>query len=324
MFEYAIGHYQKHPPSKRLLASWVISVLSHVGAVLVLYLYPQLLQGGANEWFRQIALPRSEVQNKKSYNVTFMTKMEAPSAQELKKLIYDWEKAKAKEAEIPPIRINLPRANADDFPPPLPKPRSDAPAAPGNPLAAAAGTPPAQISTTDVPRTEPPQPKNAAPPGAPNVEPKQIPKGVADASSPASGSTVTSGSGGASQTGPPGSGTKDSKGPGQQIRAQGPTFFDDKGFNLGDYAMMLRERIKERWFIPSNLRTYQGSVTVIFYISKDGQVSGVKAEVRSGNDSLDISALSAVFGSNPFPPLPKGFPADRVGARLVFAYNERQ
>jgi TonB family protein len=117
---------------------------------------------------------------------------------------------------------------------------------------------------------------------------------------------------------------KDPRDSGQQIRAQGPIFFDDKGFNLDEYANLVRERVKENWFIPSNLRNYAGSATIVFYISRDGQVTGARIDVPSGNDSLNLSALSAVFGSNPFPPLPKGFPADRVGARLVFAYNERQ
>jgi outer membrane biosynthesis protein TonB len=46
--------------------------------------------------------------------------------------------------------------------------------------------------------------------------------------------------------------------------------------------------------------------------------------VPSGSNSLDLAALSAIVGSNPFPPLPEGFPADRVGAKFVFSYNEPQ
>ncbi len=76
--------------------------------------------------------------------------------------------------------------------------------------------------------------------------------------------------------------------------------------------------------LPSNLRNYQGNVTIKFYITKDGQIVDARIEVLSGNDSLNLSALTAVWDSSPFPPLPRGFPSDRVGARLVFEYVERQ
>jgi TonB family protein len=173
-------------------------------------------------------------------------------------------------------------------------------------------------------RVETVEPKKPAPASAADVAPKQIPKGVTNPSSLPSGAAAATGATGTSQPGALNPGGKETKDPGQQVRAQGPTFFDAGGFNLEDYAALVRERVRERWFIPSNLRNYQGNVTIVFYIGKDGQVYGVKAEMKSGNDSLDISALSAVFGSNPFPPLPKGFPLNRVGARLIFAYNERQ
>ena len=120
-------------------------------------------------------------------------------------------------------------------------------------------------------------------------------------------------------------GGAETKTAGQQtgVRLQGDVLFDTKGFNLDEYARMVKDRCEEHWLIPSNLRTFQGSVTIVFYITKEGQVTGAKIEVSSGNDSLDISALTAVWESSPFPPLPRGFPAERVGARLVFAYNER-
>jgi TonB family protein len=105
---------------------------------------------------------------------------------------------------------------------------------------------------------------------------------------------------------------------------QGGTLFDTKGFNLGDFEKIIEERIRGNWEIPSNLRESRGSTTILFYITRDGRYSDARIEVSSGNMSLDIAALYAVTRSNPFPPLPQGFPADRVGARFVFAYNERK
>jgi TonB family protein len=105
---------------------------------------------------------------------------------------------------------------------------------------------------------------------------------------------------------------------------QGGIIFDNKGFNLDEFERLIEERIKGNWEIPSNLRDSRGSTTILFYITRDGRYSDAKIEVSSGNMSLDIAALYAVTRSNPFPPLPQGFPADRVGARFVFAYNERK
>jgi TonB family protein len=112
----------------------------------------------------------------------------------------------------------------------------------------------------------------------------------------------------------------------QAMRSLESGFFgaDAKGFPLGEYANIIKERIKEKWYIPSNLKNSQGHTTIVFYINKNGQYSGarIEASASSGNDKLDIAALKAIMDSNPFPPLPKGFPGDRLGAKFVLSYNE--
>jgi protein TonB len=109
------------------------------------------------------------------------------------------------------------------------------------------------------------------------------------------------------------------------IETEGSGLFGvPKGFPLGDYADIVIRKIKGNWYIPSNLRNSQGRTTVIFYIGKDGRYTGAHIVSSSGSTSLDLAALNAVLGSNPFPPLPQGFPGERVGAKFVFSYNERQ
>ena len=106
------------------------------------------------------------------------------------------------------------------------------------------------------------------------------------------------------------------------IGGEGSGLFDTKGFPLGEYANLIIERIKGNWFIPSNLRNSQGHTTVVFYIGKNGQYTNARITMSSGSGSLDLAALNAVIESNPFPPLPEGFPGDHIGAKFVFSYNE--
>jgi TonB family protein len=103
----------------------------------------------------------------------------------------------------------------------------------------------------------------------------------------------------------------------KSAKSSGIGIFDDKGFPLGDYKDLIVERVKSRWFIPSNLKKSQGRTTLIFHIDKEGRCANLRISSRSGINSLDLAALSAVTESNPFPPLPKGFPGDHIGVKLV-------
>ncbi len=325
MFEYAVGHYQKHPPSKRLLASWVVSCLCHLAAVVVLIQYPELLQGGINKWFRQPILGPPEG-GKSWRNLTVVSsQLQMPPPEILKKYVYDWNRTKTEGKGPPPIRVNI-RAGTNL---PAVAPPKSIPNRPAQPT-----TPPIPITTTPLPATPAVTPSGeggrGTPPGdankdpstaPPNTAPKQIPKGIVESppaaslpTPPAIPKVVP-----AQPARPPATTTSQDQG----RRMQGGTF-DTKGYPLDEYIKLIEERVRENWLIPSNLRDSQGSTTIIFYITKDGQSLGTRVDVSSGNNSLDLAALSAVLKSNPFPPLPRDFPADRVGARFVFAYNERQ
>jgi TonB family protein len=329
MFEYAIAQHQKHRPSKRLLVSWVISCLGHAALVLILHEYPQLLRGGMNRWLGSSRGVTLAVPPSKEYRSVMVlgAKMEMPPAEELRKYLYDWDQAKKKESAARPIIVQLPRALLDDVPAPLPKPPQAPPAPANSQPGAPAGTagaaaPPSSASAGDARSAT-----TAGQPPPPVAEPKQIPKGIPATPPPGSAATgsATSNTASTSPTRPSPAKGAETKTAGQQtgVRLQGDVLFDTRGFNLDEYARLVKDRCEEHWLIPSNLRTFQGSVTILFYITKEGPVTGARIVVSSGNDSLDISALSAVWESSPFPPLPRGFPAERVGARLVFAYNER-
>jgi len=316
MFEYAIGQNQKHPPSNRMLASWCVSIVCHAAAVLILYLYPGLLQRGRYFWEPVFTIPT--IVEKKARDLGVSVAMEMPPIEEIKKYLPDWMGDKPKPKEQPAIVINLPLAPVNDSFPPAPKPVAPGPIAP-----------PALPKTLPTTTTPPLTPEEIAamtkkpdlpPVSRPQAEtPGQIPKGITDPAGKNPGTGPTGGSG-SPQT-PPGLGGAN---PAQQISANFES--DALGVNLQDYATLIKELIRQRWEIPSNLRDYQGSVTVTFTIHKDGKVTDSRILLSSGNQSLDLTALGALwfFSSNPLPPLPAAFTLDHLGARVVFQYNERR
>jgi TonB family protein len=159
--------------------------------------------------------------------------------------------------------------------------------------------------------------KPSGPPAAAEGAPTQIPKGISNPQLAASGT----GSGGASSS-EAGKLAGAAGNPDQQITGIGFDS-DEKGVDLQGYGIIVKERIKQKWFIPDNLKNYQGSVTILFTILKNGNVFGARVFSQSGNETLDLTALTAVINAK-LPPLPNTFASDRLSARLVFAYNEQK
>ena len=89
---------------------------------------------------------------------------------------------------------------------------------------------------------------------------------------------------------------------------------------MGEYRDIISELIRSKWFIPLHLKGSFGRTAVIFYIDKNGGITGLRVEITSGNQSLDNAALGAVWEAAPFPPLPKDFPRERVGVRMFLTY----
>lgn len=333
MFEFAISQTQRRRSGKRIFISWIISCLAHFIMVLLLFQFPQILQGGRYYRYRTLPLisnilqPNSEDDTKNWRTVTVLenpSSMPAPSAATLKKYLFDWDK---EESGVPPIRLSwgdveisrpdlppVPRIRRDaeepDFslPPNEFAPEDSSSAANTGETASAgfgaqkdaetSGKEPADSSSKE------PAPKTEL---AANTPPSKIPDSIEMTAEP-----------------PPAA--KDSikvfENEQKAIRSTDSGFFDTEGFPLGEYTNLIVERIKGKWFIPSNLRNSQGNTTVIFYIDRDGRFMDARIVMSSGSNSLDLAALNAVIESNPFPPLPEDFPGDHVGAKFIFSYNE--
>jgi periplasmic protein TonB len=333
MFDFAISQQMGRRVSRRYMGSLVISCLIHFAAVGVLIEYPQLLGSRLRYWIRYpiIFAPKTEERNWRTVTVIGNPgKMQMPPAELLKKYVYDWS-AHQSTGKAPLIRIRwsdkqdaslaetkepipaLKPVPGTQEPKPAPETGSTALTAGVEPDKAA-GMPAPGAATVFLP---PPQP-----PAAPTAIPKKVTEPAGDTAARAAAEKANA------NPQPPGvpkgEAPKMFEDEKKALRTEGSGFFDTKGFPLGEYASLIIERVKGNWFIPSNLRHSQGRTTVVFFIDKDGRYTDARIVNSSGSNSLDLAALNAVIGSNPFPPLPKGFPGDHVGAKFVFSYNENQ
>jgi TonB family protein len=354
MFDFAISQNRQHKPTRRWLACSVASFAAHVAALLILVINPELLRPGKGHWLSHLLhlAPATRLRIDPNWRtVTFVGgsgKLQSPSIETLRKYAYDWNRGSG-TGDAPAVRIQLDKSvgrgdseRAEKRNPALgtqdPKPLAGSPQgtpAGGTETAKAAVEPagaPVQVAAAGGAETRAasergtvvylPAPELTAPRQIPkkvetaaNTSPAAIPSGVAPPE-PAPAKTASSP--------PPQIKGEPKVFTDQQsaIRTEGSGFFDTKGFPLGEYARQVIDRVKGNWSIPSNLRHSQGRSTLIFYIEKDGRVSGLRVITASGSDSLDLAALNSVLGANPFPPLPTGFPGGHVGAKFVFSYNE--
>ena len=92
------------------------------------------------------------------------------------------------------------------------------------------------------------------------------------------------------------------------------------GDRFGAYAALIRDTVTRNWKTTDvNPRIMSApAVVVTFTINRDGTVSNVQISQRSGIAPLDISAQRAVQDSQPFPPLPVGFPRNSADVELRF------
>jgi TonB family protein len=339
MFDFAISQNQRQRPTKRIYASWLVSGFIHIFFLVMLIQYPQLLRGGQYHRFRPLSVlvslfepkPQQEDQNWRTVAV-LRTPMTAPSLEALKKYLPAWSK---KGTGSPPVRIHwedlekklgenkplVPKVRQDPKAPNLMPPPSEAssgspsvvPSPAGNSAEPAAGTQGVIQADANAGKRGT---VNLPPPG-PGSAPKTE---VAATNTP----NVTS-----SSVKTPSAATVDKNSPvkvfeneQQAIRSSESGIFDAHGFPLDEYANLIKERIKGKWYIPSNLKNSQGHTTIVFYIGRDGRYANLRIVAPSGNSSLDLAAMKAVMDSEPFPALPRGFPGDHVGAKFVLSYNE--
>jgi TonB family protein len=99
--------------------------------------------------------------------------------------------------------------------------------------------------------------------------------------------------------------------------------FDTKGFDFGKWLRDFYYKVYSNWIIPLAFESFRrsGMLTLHFYVSRDGSVSGLELLDSSGMGSYDDAAMSAISRSDPFLPLPNGYPDDRMEVKCRFIYE---
>lgn len=107
----------------------------------------------------------------------------------------------------------------------------------------------------------------------------------------------------------------------------GPGFGDGTGsgnFPYAYYIQTLRNKISASWYSSLVSPGLKGKYTasVYFRILRNGNVSDLKLEQKSGNNSLDLSSLRAIRAASPFPPLPPDFAGRYLGVHFEFEWEK--
>jgi TonB family protein len=91
------------------------------------------------------------------------------------------------------------------------------------------------------------------------------------------------------------------------------------GNRFGAYASLVIQRVTEKWQ-TGGLAGLQTAplVVVTFDILRDGSIRNPQIAQRSGNGTLDYSALRAVMDAAPFPTLPPGYDRNEANVELRF------
>jgi protein TonB len=96
------------------------------------------------------------------------------------------------------------------------------------------------------------------------------------------------------------------------------------GNRFGNYVMILRQRVAEKWHtgdVDPRIKTAPPAI-VTFDLMRDGSVRGVRIAQSSGNQVLDYSAQRAIYDASPFPPLPAQY--ERNSATIEFWFELRR
>lgn len=95
-------------------------------------------------------------------------------------------------------------------------------------------------------------------------------------------------------------------------------YLDVGNFCCPEYLETMRLLIRRNW---QERQSVSGTAQVTFTIQRDGVLTDVELEKRSGYFVLDTEALRAILKTKRLPPLPNLFTEDHLTVHLVFEYQ---
>jgi TonB family protein len=148
---------------------------------------------------------------------------------------------------------------------------------------------------------------------------KQEPSAKKAAGNTASGSKEETGEGSGVSLGV-GSGSGSGLGFGSEFASQ----IGLSNFPFTYYLELLLDRISSNWLKSqvSSGTSDELFTTVYFKIYKDGKISVVEIEEKSGIGALDMAAVRAVQSAAPFPPLPYEYDEEYLAIHLRFEHKK--
>jgi periplasmic protein TonB len=90
------------------------------------------------------------------------------------------------------------------------------------------------------------------------------------------------------------------------------------GNQFGAYADLVVRRVTDKWQTNGLAGQNVPMVVITFDIARDGSVRNPQIAQRSGNSTLDYSAIRAVTDAAPFPPLPSNYSGSSTSVELRF------
>jgi TonB family protein len=90
------------------------------------------------------------------------------------------------------------------------------------------------------------------------------------------------------------------------------------GNQFGAYADLVVQRVTQKWQTNGLAGLQLPMAVITFDIMRDGSVKNPQIAQRSGNSTLDYSALRAVMDAGPFPPLPSNYSGSSTNVELRF------
>lgn len=91
------------------------------------------------------------------------------------------------------------------------------------------------------------------------------------------------------------------------------------GSRFAYYVQQLTQKVASQWMTPMLDAQAPGHrVYITFQVERDGSVSHIQIAQRSGDDTLDRTALSAVQHIDTFPPLPDAYAGSHINVTYYF------